>query len=299
MKVLVLGSSGMLGSAFVKSSLNNNTLDYHFTIRSNNQLNVLKKVFKINKKNINILDIVDKNIVSKLKKLKRQKFDIVINCIGVIKPYINESNFKSVENTLKINSLFPHLLSSVFNKGTHIYQIATDCVYSGKNSFYLENSNHDAEDIYGKSKSLGEVFKSNFFNIRCSIIGEELKNNLSLIEWFKSQDINSSINGFSNHQWNGLTTNAYVKLIESIIINKIKIPNKMHLVPKNYITKYELLSCLIKKYNRNDINLNKINHPQSINRTINTNNKKINNQIWSKSCFKKKLTIEEMIDLSL
>ena len=299
MKVLVLGSTGMLGSAFVKSSFNNKLLNYHFTVRSNKQLNTFKKNFKINKNKIYILDIIDNDVISKLNNLQKKKFDIIINCIGVIKPYINESNYKSIENTLKINSLFPHFLPSVFNKNEKIYQIATDCVYNGKNSFYTEDSYHDAEDVYGKSKSLGEVFKKNFFNIRCSIIGEELKSNLSLVEWFKSQETNSNINGFANHQWNGLTTNAFVKLIESIIINKIEIPNIMHLVPKNYLTKYDLLSCLIKKFNRTDLNLNKTNHSQSINRTINTNNKKLNNQIWNKSSFKKKLTIEKMIELSL
>ena len=51
MKVLVLGSTGMLGSAFLKTYSNNSKLDYYFSVRTHKQLNLLRNKFKINKKN--------------------------------------------------------------------------------------------------------------------------------------------------------------------------------------------------------------------------------------------------------
>ena len=38
----------------------------------------------------------------------------------------------------------------------------------------------------GKTKSLGEVNRENFYNIRVSIIGKELTTSNSLVEWFLS-----------------------------------------------------------------------------------------------------------------
>ncbi len=298
MKVLVLGASGMLGSAFVKSSSIKNDINYYFSVRSKKKQRYLIKEYNLHEKKVLILDIIDKNLDKKLLFIKKKNFDFVINCIGIIKPHIDESNSASIKNAIFINSMFPHLLNFHFNN-IKILQIATDCVYSGKKGFYSEESFHDAEDVYGKSKSLGEVVDKNFFNIRCSIIGEEINSKLSLIEWFKSQKYKTNINGFNNHLWNGLTTNAFCKLIESIILNKINIPNRFHLLPSDYLSKYELLSILKQKYSRQDLKLKKINHKESIDRTLSTNNKKIVDKIWKKSFFNKKLKIQEMIDVSL
>lgn len=82
-----------------------------------------------------------------------------------------------------MNSEFPHIISEIFPK-SKIFQIATDCVFSGTKGNYTEDDFHNATDIYGKTKSLGEVKNNNFFNLRTSIIGKELDGKFSLIEWF-------------------------------------------------------------------------------------------------------------------
>ena len=97
---------------------------------------------------------------------------------------------------------------------------------------YLESDFHDAEDVYGKTKSLGEIKDKNFYNIRTSIIGEENYNKKSLVEWFKSSAVNSELKGFKNHKWNGLTTKVFSELLYSIIKCKID-KNLIHLIPKN------------------------------------------------------------------
>ena len=112
-----------------------------------------------------------------------------------------------------------------------------------------ENSNHDAVDDYGKTKSLGEIKYKNFYNLRCSIIGRELFNKYSLLEWFLNCK-DKEINGFTNHKWNGITTFAYAKIVRSIIVENIDIPNSLHIIPSDIITKYELLQIFKKRLKR-------------------------------------------------
>ena len=159
---------------------------------------------------------------------------------------------------------------------------------------YLERDFHDAEDVYGKTKSLGEIKDKNFYNIRTSIIGEENYNKKSLVEWFKSSAVNSELNGFRNHKWNGLTTKVFSELLFSIIKCKID-KNLIHLIPKNQINKYQLLKILQKKFRRNDIIINSIFVKNKINRTLSTDYKNIIDKIWKHSIYKKKLSIENMI----
>jgi dTDP-4-dehydrorhamnose reductase len=135
---------------------------------------------------------------------------VIVNCAGIIK----QRDFK-LNELIEVNSLFPHNLAEVANPiGTKVIHITTDCVYSGKDGWYNEYARHDCLDEYGKSKSLGES-PSNC-NIRTSIIGEELKNKLSLIEWAKA-NAGKEVDGYTNHLWNGLTCLQLSKEIELII----------------------------------------------------------------------------------
>jgi len=300
-KILIFGSTGMLGSEVLKVFANEKNFIITATYKNKSSLKILKKNSSLFlKKKIKLIkfDATDYNKKSLKKCLSNNQY--IINCIGVIKPYIDEKNKKS-KNALLVNSIFPHNLNEVNNshQNAEIYQIATDCVFSGSKGCYLENSEHDPLDIYGKTKSLGEVNNKNFFNLRCSIIGNEIKNYKSLFEWFKIQNNGTHINGFSNHLWNGLTTNVFAKLIKTIILESISIPNTIHIVPKNKVSKFELLSLFKKKLNRKDIFIKRVKAKIPVNRTIETIFKKKNLEIWKKSDFKKQLTISEIVINSL
>lgn len=289
-KFLILGSTGMLGSEVLKVFSDMANYKIYTNIRNYS----LKKFFRIN----NLLKITffkfdaQKDSLNKLKKYIT-KDTIIINCIGVIKPYINENNQDSVLNAIQINSLFPYKLNLKFSKNK-IYQIATDCVFSGKKGLYNEMNSHDAEDVYGKSKSLGEVNNKNFYNIRTSIIGKELNSSKSLYEWFVSQKKNSKINGFKNHLWNGLTTKAFAKVLISIIENNIKIPNNIHIMPKNLISKFEMLN-IFKRICKKEIVIKGVNAEIKVNRTLSTNYPKLVKKIWEGTSYKKIPKIEEII----
>jgi dTDP-4-dehydrorhamnose reductase len=296
-RILILGSTGMLGSQVLEVFAKEKNFIITATYKKKSSLNILKKSsYLFLKKKIKFIKFDATNYNSKSLKKCLSNNQYIVNCIGVIKPYIDEKNKKS-KNALLVNSIFPHNLNEVnnSNKKAKIYQIATDCVFSGSKGCYLENSEHDPLDIYGKTKSLGEVNDKNFFNLRCSIIGNEIKNYKSLFEWFKIQKNGTHVNGFSNHLWNGLTTNVFAKLIKNIILKNISIPNSIHIVPRNKVSKFQLLRLFKKKINRNNIFIKKVKANVRINRTIDTIFKNKNLQIWKKSDFNKQLSISEIV----
>ena len=264
-------------------------------VRNKRKKNILIKKLDLNKRIKFFYFDVEKDKIDNLIKIISNK-DIVINCIGKIKPFINENDLAQIKTAINVNSLFPIELSKLIKKKKiKIYQIATDCVYSGKKGNYDEMSNHDALDIYGKTKSLGEVNEKNFFNIRVSIIGKELNTKNSLVEWFLSNEKNKKIFGFKDHLWNGVTTSVFAQILFTIIDKKIKIPNNFHLVPKDRVNKYKLMIYFKKHYGFKNLNIIKKNSNMTINRVLETSHKNINNKIWLKTKYKKKLNIKEIV----
>lgn len=293
--ILIIGSTGMLGYGVLSSLTKYNNFKISATIRTQRKLKEIKKKNPYNKiKKFYFLD------VKKVKQASLNKlisnYDYVVNCVGIIKPEINILNAQSLKNAIYVNSIFPKMLAlSNKDKKRRIFQIATDCVFSGKKGKYNENSSHDDLEIYGLSKSLGEIRSENFYNIRTSIIGKELSTKKSLLEWFINNN-DLSMNGFVNHNWNGVTTEAFGEAIYSIIHHNLVIPNNLHLIPKDQVTKYQLLE-LFKQRFKLKVKINKYTAKQKIDRTLSTNNMKIVNKIWKFTKFRKKPSIKEMIKL--
>jgi dTDP-4-dehydrorhamnose reductase len=121
-------------------------------------------------------------------------------------------------------------------------------VFSGLEGNYTEKHLHDCTDDYGKSKSLGENNKLTM--IRTSVIGEENCNKKSLIEWAKSQH-SQSVNGYTNHFWNGVTCLELGYLIEKIIIEKSYWTGLRHVFSPEIVNKSQLLSMINETYKLN------------------------------------------------
>jgi len=292
--IIILGSHGMLGWQ-VLNQFKNTKYNLKCQVRNKkSQKNLIKKLNLNKKVKFFYFDIEKDKIDTLIKKISNK--DVIINCIGKIKPFINENDLNQIQTAIKVNSLFPIELSKIIKtKKNKIYQIATDCVYSGESGNYNEMSKHDALDVYGKTKSLGEVNQKNFFNIRVSIIGKELNTNNSLVEWFLSNEKKEKIFGFKDHLWNGVTTSVFAQILYTIIDKKIKIPNNFHLVPKDKVNKYELMHYLKKHYGFKNLNIIKKNSNMTINRVLETSHKLVNDKIWLKTKYKKKLSIKEIV----
>ena len=187
-RILVLGTSGMLGSMAFNYFSENPDLDVYGTVRE--QQYQLDKIL-----------IFDAYSVSDLEtpRFKNLALDFIINCIGITKPFSHDSDPEGVKRAIRINSNFPWQLGAIAqNMNIKVIQIATDCVFSGKKGLYKEDDVHDPLDVYGKTKSLGEVFDGSVLNIRTSIIGPEPKDQKSyLLEWFLSQPNGENLNGLN------------------------------------------------------------------------------------------------------
>ncbi len=292
--IIILGAHGMLGWQ-VLNQFKNSKYNINCQVRNiKSKKSLVKKLNLKNKIKFFYFDVEKDKIDRLFKKISYK--DIIINCIGKIKPFINENDLHQIKAAIKVNSLFPFQLSKIIKlKKNKIYQIATDCVYSGEKGNYNEMSEHDALDVYGKTKSLGEVNEKNFFNIRASIIGKELNSKNSLVEWFLSNKKKKKIFGFKNHTWNGVSTSVFAEILFTIIDKKINIPNNFHLVPKDKVNKFELMHYLKNHYRFKSLNIIKKNSIMKINRSLVTSHKLVNDEIWKKTKYKKKLTVKEIV----
>jgi dTDP-4-dehydrorhamnose reductase len=143
--------------------------------------------------------------------------------------------------------------------------ITTDCVFSGKDGSYNELSEHDETNDYGMSKSLGELCNATI--IRTSIIGEEVQNKRSLLEWVKSNK-GKDINGFVNHFWNGVTCLELSNVIYKIINEKLYWNGVRHIFSPKSVSKFELVSMINEVYNLN-IKINPF-ETENVDKTITT-----------------------------
>lgn len=228
MKIIVLGSTGMLGSQVFDHFFKKN---YEITGTFRGKLPEKMKEKYSEKKFIKVDDIFSKNFLDKLK-----KYDCIINCIGVIKQNTNIDK----KALFRINSSFPfHVFQSIKNTNTYFIHLSTDCVFSGRVGNYNEAHIPDPIDDYGLSKLFGEVKGNNVLVIRTSIIGHELNSRKSLVDWFLGQ---KEIEGFSKAYFTGLPTEEIAEIIEKYLI-----PNKitgLYHIAGNKISKHELL-CLV------------------------------------------------------
>jgi dTDP-4-dehydrorhamnose reductase len=170
--------------------------------------------------------------------------DVVINCIGIVKQL---PAAQDPLQSISINALFPHQLAKLCRqKNTRMIHISTDCVFSGNKGNYTETDPSDAEDLYGKTKFLGEVNYPGCLTIRTSIIGRELETKHGLIEWFLSQE-GKTVSGYKKAIFSGLTTIALSEIIAEIITNHPRIYG-VYQVASEPISKYELLNLVNKIY---------------------------------------------------
>jgi len=240
-KVLILGSTGLLGSTILKYFSIKSNFKCFGTIRKSSDKKKLKYINKVK------LYKVDFDKSRSLRKVFSMiKPNLVINCIGVVKQVLNNNMNSEI---IRVNSFLPHYLSELANENNEIRFIhfSTDCVFSGLKGRYLESDVTDAKDIYGVSKMLGEVDKSNTLTLRTSIIGQELQTNYSLLNWFLSQK--KQIKGYKNAIFSGLTAPEIARVIHNYVIPNKKIRGIYHLSGKP-ISKYDLLYILKKIYKK-------------------------------------------------
>lgn len=289
MKVLVLGASGMLGAMVTDVLARDSELKVTASARSGELLALGKQ--RIPEAAWVPFTAGETDPAPLLKEV-----EWVVNAIGITKPLIHDDSAFEVERALRVNSLFPHALAKAAEaQGTRVLQIATDCVYSGQQGQYQESAAHDALDVYGKTKSLGETYSDAMHHLRCSIIGPEIKDFRFLLEWFRRQEKNATINGFTNHQWNGVTTLQFAKLCRGVIKSGLKLGHLQHVIPGDALAKSDMLKVFAEAYGRPDIRINETQAAKVIDRILQTGQPEQNASLWKAAGYPAPPTVADMI----
>ena len=282
-RVLVLGGTGMLGSMVSDLLARDSRLSVTATAKSAEAARQLDGVEWAQFRGADDLGVVAGH-------------DWVVNCVGIIKPFIRDDDAAEVESAIRVNALLPHELAvAAAATGARVLQIATDCVYSGAKGAYAENDLHDAIDVYGKTKSLGEVSAANVFHLRASIVGPEAGRSRSLLEWFLGQEQGARVNGFANHRWNGVTTLHFAKVCQGVVGGGFVPPARHHLVPAGAISKHELLQSFASSYGREDVIVDPVDAPTVIDRTLATEQAEANTRLWQDAGHDAPPTVPEMV----
>lgn len=232
-KVLVLGAGGMAGHV-ISLYLREQGYDVD-TLSAKNPLDDQTK----------LVDAMDKTALETA--LKADNYDVVINAIGIL---VKQSEDRK-DLSSYLNGYLPHQLEYLFaGTSTKIIHLSTDCVFSGYNAPYREDSPFDGEPFYDRSKALGEIKNDKDLTFRMSIIGPDMQSTgIGLFNWFYAQT--GEILGFTNAIWSGITTIELAKGIDAAI--KQDLTGLYQLVPSTNISKYNLVKTFVDAFKRDDI----------------------------------------------
>lgn len=280
-RVLILGSTGMLGQAMSRAfrEFSGDVVEFS---RADGY-------------------VVDESLISGpsiLGQSDLRDFDWIVNCLGVTKSHINPKSPDSVKQATLVNSVYPNLLAEKASLyGVKVLQVATDCVFSGAKGSYVESDLHDPLDVYGKTKSLGEADSDYVMHLRCSLVGPEAAGRSTLFfEWINNLDYESRIRGFTNHYWNGLTSDAFADIALKIIGNDLFKPGLHHLVPADSVSKFSLIQLLLRELGRDDVHVEAFEHEKKVDRTLATSNPAFNQSLFGAAGFQEPPSVAFMLE---
>jgi dTDP-4-dehydrorhamnose reductase len=240
MRILILGVSGLIGHRLYQE-LSRDFEVYGTLHKSKNSYGNIP-MFSGN----NVIGNVDvTEFVKFTGMLSAINPDVIVNCVGITK---RKTEINVPVAALTINSVFPHLLADwAGNTGKRLIHFSTDCVFDGKTGNYSETSLTTAEDIYGRTKALGEIRYNHTLTIRSSFIGQELFGKTEFLEWFLSQN-GKQIKGFRNTLYSGVSTIFMARVISDILSNYSNLSGLYNLAPEKPISKYDLIKLAKEAY---------------------------------------------------
>lgn len=241
MRVLVLGVTGLLGSAVFHVLSQENAWVVFGTVRNEES----KRLFgpRLNRNLVVGFDVLEQ--VDLIKLFEQTKPDVVINCVSLAKPLLSAGNPLDI---IPIYALLPHHLAHLccLSKARLVH-ISTDGVFSGSKGLYTESDIPDARDLYGLSKLLGEVIVPHAIILRTSMFGPELQGTNGLLAWFLSQG--ETCKCFSRAIFSGLPTVVLAHIIRDYVIPKPELFGVYH-VAAQPISKFDLLKLIAEIYGK-------------------------------------------------
>jgi dTDP-4-dehydrorhamnose reductase len=239
-KIFILGGGGTLGHKLWQS-LPSKFPDTLVSIRTKRDFYAKCGLFAGPK----VIDGLDLRDFSRLNAvLDEVKPSVIVNCAGVT---LRSKEALDKNSAISINALLPHRLAEwCSHSGARLIHFSTVCVFNGKTGGYTEDSPPDANDLYGVTKTLGDVSASFALTLRSSFIGREIFGGAELLEWFLAQK-GKRIKGFRKALFTGLTTNRMAELVGNLI-EKHPALNGLYHVSSETLSKYDLLGLMKEAY---------------------------------------------------
>lgn len=240
-KILVLGASGMLGNAVFRYFAEQTEHNVIGVVRSAGSARLLPE---------NLQDWVAlggnlEDSDSLVSVFDNHRPTVVINCVGLVKQLGDANNPLAA---IPVNAMLPHRLAGLCALvGARLLHLSTDCVFSGNTGMYREDDVADAQDVYGRTKLLGEVDYPHALTLRTSIIGHELSSSRSLVCWFLSQQ--ETVRGFSRAIFSGLPTVEIARVIDKYVLERPELHGLYHLSAEP-IDKFRLLQLVATAYGK-------------------------------------------------
>lgn len=241
MRILVLGASGMLGNAMMRVLAQNGRHEVSGTARSG----AVKRHFApaLAERIITGVDVENADALARV--FAQVRPQAVINCIGLVKQ-LAEADEPLL--ALPINSLLPHRLARLCElSGARLVHVSTDCVFTGRKGMYRESDEPDAQDLYGRSKLLGEVDYPHAITLRTSIIGHELESAHGLVGWFLAQQ--GSVKGYTQAIFSGFPTCELARIVRDEVLPRPQLRGLYH-VAAQPIAKFDLLQLVNAEYDK-------------------------------------------------
>lgn len=240
-RVLVLGVSGMLGNAVLRVFAES---DVYSALGSARSIGVLRLLPPELREQV-ICGVDVENADSLMRLFAQARPDVVINCIGLVKQLAEADDPLAA---IPLNALLPHRLARLCEvAGARLIHMSTDCVFAGTRGMYLEQDVSDAQDLYGRSKYLGEVDYPHAVTLRTSIIGHELNSAHGLVGWFLAQQ--GPAKGYARAIFSGLPTVELARVMRDFVVPNRKLRGLYH-VSAEPINKFELLKLVAQAYGK-------------------------------------------------
>jgi dTDP-4-dehydrorhamnose reductase len=284
-KIAILGSTGMIGSGVTQGFIHQD--------------------FEVTEFNRAGKSVVNSNSTHKFEALEFthpddfevfNRFDYIINLSGVIRHKLSQESSSEIDHAIKVNSIFPRTLDNFAEKtNAKVIQIGTDCVFSGLKGSYSESDSFDPTDFYGYTKVLGEAALRNTMTLRVSVVGVERDSNTELLNWVLNHPPKSTIQGYVNHIWSGVTPLHLARLLTGVINQDLYFNGVQHIVPENKVTKYQLVKLISEAFKRDDLEIEEKITSLSVDRSLASQNPTRNTRLWDASGYDAPPKIEDMI----
>jgi dTDP-4-dehydrorhamnose reductase len=241
-KVLVLGATGMLGSAMLRVFAASPGFEVAGSARSAAGVRLLpERVRGLVHAGVDV-----ENPDALVRLLGQVRPQVVVNCIGLVKQLAEADDPLAA---LPINAMLPHRLAALSALvGARLVHISTDCVFAGTRGGYTEADPPDAQDLYGRSKLLGEVAgQPHAITLRTSIIGHELASAHGLVGWFLAQT--GPVRGYAKAVFSGFPTVELAHIVRDQVLPRPELHGLYH-VSAAPIDKLSLLRLVAAQYGR-------------------------------------------------